>query len=693
VKRTLLLVDDEPNILKALQRLLVHDGYQILTAGSGQEGLAMLEDHDVDVIISDQRMPSMTGVEFLTRAKEVCPQTVRIVLSAYSDFDAVTDAINHGTIYKFFTKPWDAGLMRTNVQEAFLYSEQRWKNIQLSRVFESTLEGIMITDTNSVILAVNPAFSKITGYTADEVIGKTPKILRSGRQDAAFYQEMWQTLKESGHWQGEIWNRRKSGEVYPEWLAIAAIRNEAGEINQYAALFNDITEQKKTEQQLVHLAYHDALTGLPNRLLFDDRLNMALAHAQRSGTMLAVMFLDLDRFKNINDGLGHSIGDKLLRAVAERLSRTVRQEDTVARMGGDEFTVLLPDISHVEDAVEVSEKILDVLKQPLQIDAHELFVTSSIGISIYPDDGDQAEALMKNADTALYRAKEAGRDNYQFYTPAMNAQTLEKLTLENRLRHALERNQFELHYQPQMHLATGQIVGTEALLRWRTEEDELIPPMDFIPLLEETGLIIPVGAWVLQQACMQNSAWQASGQPPLRVAVNLSARQFGQRDLLHTVQDCLSNSGLAANMLELEVTESLVMEATTGNQDVMADLKAAGLQLAMDDFGTGYSSLSYLKRLPFDTIKIDRSFIRDMLSNPEDVAIVKTIINLAHALKRRVIAEGVETQEQLAQLRQLGCDEIQGYLLSRPLPAEAVPQWLEQQRLDQQIFVKHEALG
>ncbi|VAW73031.1 Sensory box/GGDEF family protein [hydrothermal vent metagenome] len=677
-QRTLLLVDGEPNILKALQRLLHDDGYCILTAGNGREGLALLENNDVNVIISDQRMPHMTGVEFLSKVKDLYPQTVRIVLSAYSDFSVFADAINHGSIYKFFTKPWDDKLMRANVQEAFQRSELGWKNNQLTRVFESTMEGIMITNTKGTILAVNPAFTEITGYTAVEAIGKTPEILHSGHQDEAFYEDMWRTLLATGHWQGEVWNRRKSGEVYPEWLAITAIHDDSGKTSQYAALFSDISEQKKNAKQLAHQAYHDSLTDLPNRLLFDDRLNMALAHAQRNNTMLAVMFLGLDRFKNINDSLGHAIGDRLLQDVAERLTQSMRQEDTVARMGGDEFTILLSHILHADNAAEVAEKILAAFEQPLHIDGHELFITFSIGISIYPGDANQSESLKKNADTAMYRAKERGRNNYQFYIPAMNARALERLTLENRLRHALERDQFLLYYQPQMHLDTGQIVGIEALLRWRTEQGELISPAEFIPLLEETGLIIPVGEWVLQQACRQNSAWQAAAHPPLRVAVNLSARQFGQRDLLSQVLDCLVTTGLQAQYLELEITESIMMDAAHGKLEILETLRQAGLQLAIDDFGTGYSSLSYLKQLPIDTIKIDQCFICNAAHDPEDAAIVKAIITLAHDLKRKVIAEGVETQEQLALLRTLGCDEIQGYLLSRPLAAEALPAWLEQ---------------
>ncbi|HEC12681.1 MAG TPA: EAL domain-containing protein [Acidiferrobacteraceae bacterium] len=688
MERTLLLVDDEPKILSALRRLLSRDGYRILTANSGREGLALLENSDVDVIISDQRMPRMTGVEFLSEVKELFPQTVRIVLSACSDFGAVTEAISMGAVYNFFAKPWNDGLMCANVKEAFRRVEVNRKNNQLTRVFESTIEGIMITDTRGVIRVANPAFTAITGYEADEVIGQTAKILHSGRQDKQFYKDMWQSLLDTGHWQGEIWNRRKSGEVYPELLAITEITDSYGRAVQYVALFNDITEQKKNEERIAHQVYHDALTGLPNRLLFYDRLDIALAHVKRNGQKLAVMFLDMDRFKNVNDSLGHSAGDLLLQRTAERLTQNIRKEDTVARLGGDEFTVLLSQLTNVGSAAEVAEKILDAFKRPMNIDGHELFITASIGISIYPDDAQQAESLMKNADAAMYRAKDCGRNNYQFYSPAMNARALERLALESKLRFALQRGEFMLHYQPQMDLYTGQIIGMEVLLRWNTKDWGLVSPAEFIPLLEETGLILPVGEWVLQQACAQNSAWQADGYPPMCIAVNLSARQFVQQNLVRSITDILERTGLAAQYLELEITESIMMDAVSAKLKVLQALKATGLQIAVDDFGTGYSSLSYLKRFPIDTIKIDQSFVRDMTRDPADVAIVETVIALAHNLKHKVIAEGVETQEQLALLRRLGCDEIQGYLLSRPLSAEVMSEWL-----DQQLYVKHQAQG
>jgi len=677
MERTLLIVDDEENVLKALTRLLRRDGYRILTAGNAHEGLLLLEKNKVDVIISDQRMPHMTGVEFLYRVKDLYPDTVRIVLSAYSDFTAITDAINKGAVYNFFFKPWNKKLMRANVKEAFRRVEVNWKNNQLTRVFESTIEGIMITDTRGIIRVVNPAFTAITGYEANEVIGQTAKVLHSGRQDKQFYEDMWQSLLTTGYWQGEIWNRHKNGEVYPELMAITEIVDSSGKAVQYVALFNDITEQKKNEERIAYQAYHDALTGLPNRLLFHDRLDMALAHAKRNGRKLAVMFLDMDRFKNVNDSLGHSTGDLLLKRVAERLTQSIRKADTVARLGGDEFTVLLSQLAGVNSAAEVAEKILDVFKKPLDIDGHGLIITASIGISVFPDDARQAESLMKNADTAMYRAKDCGRNNYQFYSPAMNTRTLERLALENKLRFALERGEFLLHYQPQMDLYTGQIIGMEALLRWRTEEWGWVSPAEFIPLLEETGLILPVGKWVLQQACAQNRAWQAAGYPTMRIAVNLSARQFVQQDLVHSIADILEKTGLEPQHLELEITESIMMDAVSEKLKVLETLKQTGLQIAVDDFGTGYSSLSYLKRLSIDTIKIDQSFVQDMTEDPADVAIVETIIALAHNLKHKVIAEGVETNKQLMMLRKLKCNEIQGYLISRPMPAESVTQWLD----------------
>jgi diguanylate cyclase (GGDEF)-like protein/PAS domain S-box-containing protein len=438
----------------------------------------------------------------------------------------------------------------------------------------------------------------------------------------------------------------------------------------------DITERKAAEETIRHLAYHDGLTGLPNRTLFEDRLTVTLAQARRKRRLAAVMFLDLDRFKVVNDTVGHAMGDRLLQSVAERLKALVREGDTVARVGGDEFTLLLPEVGRVEDAVDVAERILETLRDPWPVNGHEFHITTSIGIAMCPGDGEDAESLMRNADTAMYRAKDRGRDNYKLYAPAMNSRIAERLALENSLRHALERDEFVVHYQPQVNLETGRIVGVEALVRWQHPERGLVSPVEFIPVAEETGLIVPLGAWVLRTACAQSKAWQDAGLPPMRMAVNLSARQFQRRDLLDTVAAALAETGLAPEYLQLEITEGAAMQDVDQTLAILRELREAGVQLSIDDFGTGHSSLSYLKRFPIDVVKIDQSFVQDLTLDPNDAAIASTIIVMAHNLGLKVIAEGVETAEQLAFLRERDCDEMQGFLFSRAAPAPELDQML-----------------
>ena len=586
----MLLVDDEERVRSALERLLRYDGYKILHANNGKQGLEVLAQHDVGVIISDQRMPGMSGVEFLSRVKELYPETIRIILSGYADLESVTEAINRGSISKFYTKPWDNEVLRVDVMEAF------WRH-DLAREKELLLQEIQTA--NDQLAQVN--------------------------------------------------------------LELA-----------------NAIEQKS--DLIEHIAHYDALTELPNRLLFLDRLDQELARAQRDQCMVAVFSINLDRFKLINDSFGYPVGDQLLQIVARRLSGLVRASDTIARLAGDQFSLVLTGVKTAHAAGEVAQKILDAFaSDSISIGDNEIFVTLSIGISIYPVDGVNTATLLKNADAALHQAKEEGRNNFQYYAEQMNAFAWQRLKLETELRHALVREQFLLYYQPKVNIESGKIVGMEALLRWQSPERGLVSPGEFIPLLEETGLILAVGEWVLRAACRQASMWKTSGLQNIHIAVNLSPMQFKQPDFAGIVLGILNESALDLSLgtIELELTESLLMNDALGAVDTLIRLHDAGIRFSIDDFGTGYSSLSYLKRFPISSLKIDQSFVRDLLPDNDDEAIVTAIIALGHSLGLKVIAEGVETVAQLAQLRKLGCNEIQGFLFSRPISATGMAQLLQ----------------
>ncbi|RCX26374.1 PAS domain S-box protein [Thioalbus denitrificans] len=548
-----------------------------------------------------------------------------------------------------------------------------------ARVFESTNEGVVVTDTDGIILTVNNAFERITGYGAAEVKGQNPRILKSDRHDELFYRTLWENILTTGQWQGEIWNRRKSGEIYPEWLTISAVRDTAGETTHFVGVFADISAIKESEQQLEHLAHHDPLTGLPNRLLFNARLAHALQRARREQSQVAVLFLDLDRFKNVNDSLGHPAGDRLIQAVAGRLVGCVRDQDTVARLGGDEITIIAEDIRHSRDAAAVAQKVLEAFARPFALDDQEVYITASMGVSLFPDDGGEVATLVKNADAAMYRAKAQGRNNYQFYTAELTTMAFERLALESSLRRALERGELVLHYQPQVACGDGRITGLEALVRWRHPEMGLVAPGRFIPIAEETGLIIPLGAWVLEAACRQAHVWHTAGHPGLTLSVNLSARQFQQPDLVETVERILAETGLEAGTLELELTESAFTDNAEEAVRSLHRLKALGVTLAIDDFGTGYSSLSQIKQFPIDRLKIDKSFVDDIPHDADDMTITRAIIALGRSLQMEVVAEGVETEAQRAFLEAEGCDTLQGFLFSTPVPAEAFGELLQRE--------------
>jgi diguanylate cyclase (GGDEF)-like protein/PAS domain S-box-containing protein len=545
-----------------------------------------------------------------------------------------------------------------------------------AEVFEQSREGIVITDVEQNIVMVNRAFTWITGYSESEVLGRNPSMLSSGHHDKAFFDEMWSTIHKQGYWHGEIWNRKKDGSVFPQWLHITRTLDDRGELTGYVGISEDISQRKAYEEHIQWLANFDVLTELPNRTLLVDRSTHVMRMAQRNNSHVSILYCDLDLFKNINDVLGHSVGDRLLVAIARRMSSVLRAEDTVSRYGGDEFILLLPDTS-AEGAANVAEKILESISEPYDIDGMELSITLSMGIAVYPQDGKDFETLIKHGDIAMYRAKKIGRNNYCFYTSELQEISAHTLQLENDIQYALSRNELLLFYQPQVSLTDGKIIGVEALLRWQHPKFGLVPPMDFIPLAENSGQILHIGEWVLRTAMGQLRSWIDNGMEPIKIAVNLSVRQLRQPRLFDMLTSVVEEFGIDHQFLELELTESMLMEDQENIIATLYRISEYGIQLAIDDFGTGYSSLSYLRRLPVDYLKIDKAFTQDMLNNAGDAIIARSIITLGHSLGLKVIAEGVETGAQLDFLRAHHCDHMQGFLFSKPLPVEEVTAMLE----------------
>ncbi|MBK7414075.1 MAG: EAL domain-containing protein [Dechloromonas sp.] len=524
----------------------------------------------------------------------------------------------------------------------------------------------MITDHNGVIINVNKAFTQITGYTREEAVGQTPRILKSNRHDAAFYRMMWTSVAEKGSWEGEVWDQRKGGEIYPKWLSITVVRDAHGDILNYIGCFSDITERKAAQEKIEYLAHHDPLTSLPNRLLLRDRFTHSRELIRRTGRSMAFMFLDLDHFKRINDSLGHRVGDDLLIAVVKRLRSCLRECDTLSRQGGDEFILILNDLEGKESAAKVAGKIISSLNQPFQIGIHSLNTSVSIGIALAPIDGDDFDSLLQKADTAMYVSKESARGTYCFFHQSMNDQAKRRLDLSNCLRGALNADQFRLVYQPQVFADSGRVFGAEALLRWHPDDRAAISPSEFIPLAEEIGMILPIGEWVIAQACDQARRWRDDGLN-CRIAVNVSGVQIYRDDIVATIQRASRSAGISPELIQVELTESTLIEDSILVHDAISGLKAIGTSVAIDDFGTGYSSLAYLKRFRVDKLKIDRSFIADACFNEESAAMTRAVISIAHSLNMRSIAEGVETPEQLAFIRQAGCNEVQGFIYSQPL--------------------------
>ncbi len=544
-------------------------------------------------------------------------------------------------------------------------------------VLRSMSEAVAVIDLDFRFISVNPAFSRITGYSEEEVIGQNSRLLDSSQHSAEFYRRVRDVLERTGHWAGEMWQRRKDGEEFLGWIEMSEVRDAMGLRSHFVAVVNDITDKKRAEQELRYLANYDTLTGLPNRALLSERLGRAIVRARRQETRVAVLFLDLDRFKDINDSLGHAAGDRLLKAAATRLQATVGASDTVARLGGDEFTVVLEDVESIPAVERMAREILTAFSMPLEVDErHDVSITPSLGVSLYPDHALVPTDLLKFADTAMYQAKAEGRNTYQIYNETMDAESRRRATVLASLRKALDRGEFRLVYQPRMALADGRITGVEALLRWHSAELGEIPPTVFIPLAEESGLILQIGDWVLSEALQTLKRWRSHGLNEISIGVNVSVLQLLRGNLPEQLRNMIHELGVPANRIELEVTESMVMRNAEQTTTVLNELRKLGVTLAIDDFGTGYSSLVYLKRLPIDTLKIDKEFIGDLTRDPDDEAITSTVIAMAHSLGLNVVAEGVETLAQMQFLREHRCDEVQGYWLARPLEPEACLRFL-----------------
>lgn len=550
--------------------------------------------------------------------------------------------------------------------------ENRERLRQAAAVFDCTREGVLVTDTQGLIVHVNRAFMEITGYQRDDVMGQRPSLFKSGRHSAHFYQQMFQALESTGEWSGEIWNRRKSGEVYPQWQTIRVIHDDQGQVSHYVAVFSDISAMKNSEHELAHLAHHDPLTDLPNRLLFTDRAEQALASAQVHKRGCALLLMDLDHFKIINDSLGHNVGDQLLKLVAERLSGLFGPGVTLARLGGDEFAVLAESCPQVVQAAALAQRMLNAMKDPFIFDGNQLFISASIGISLFPSDALSAEQLLRNADSALFKAKSAGREGYALYTEELTAHAQHRVEIAGELRRALDQHELRVYYQPVHDLHDSRLVGVEALVRWQHPERGLVPPGEFIPIAERTGLIAEIDAWVMDQACRQMCQWLADGAPLSFIAINVSSRLFARRELYEQVAQVLHTTGLDPAFLELEVTESAVMDDPEVALEQLHRLRELGLRLAIDDFGTGYSSLLRLKRLPVQKLKIDQGFVAGLPWDEDDAAIVRVVIALAKSMGMQVHAEGIEQVEQARFLLDQECDMGQGCWFGRPMPADEI---------------------
>ena len=661
--------------------ILERRGYAIDVVRDAEEGFRAVDRGSYDLMVVDHDMPGVNGLEMIRRLADngSLPPTLMIVDSGNESLAG--EAMRLGAVDYIMkdSQGYYLEQIPNLIDEALGRHRLSQQKLQLAAEIVDTIdEAIVITDAHGDIVQVNDAFCRLTGYSAAEVHGKNPRMMKSHRHDREFYRLMWESLTRTGRWQGEVWDRRKDGEVFAKLMSISTVTNHRGEVTHYVGVFSDITERKEAEAHLTSLAYSDPLTGLPNRTLAMDRLRQAVLQAERPGRSVGVLFLDLDGFKDVNDSLGHPAGDEVLVAVAQRIRETVRKGDTVARLGGDEFTVILPEVRDGTEVAPVARKLIESLAGAYRVADTDIFITASIGAAVYPYDGSNAETLIQNADAAMYHAKDAGKNTFQFFSSGMNLNVLNRLELEAELRLAIQRDQFVLHYQPQLDVRTGRVAAIEALIRWNHPRDGLVLPDKFVPIAEKTGLIGPIGDWALRAAFLQNSEWQREGLGTFRMAVNLSARQAEGPRIVTVLDKIFKETGLNPNSLELEIGEDTVFRATESTIDALRQLRERGVIVSVDGYGSGYSSLTRLQRFPADKVKIDRAVIAEVSGEPDDAAMARAIIATAHSMNLKVVAEGVETQAQLVFLRDHGCDLWQGNLGSRPVPAEALEAFLRE---------------
>ena len=667
---SILYVEDDDDDLNVLTRYLERRFGIVFTARNGVDGLTLFHQHKPSIVITDLHMPGLDGLTMIEEIHKHDPSTPVIVISGSEGHTSAEKMFEYG-VTKYLRKPIQPDKLVTAIN-ACLKNKHQENHLKLSAsVFLSSSLAITITDRNKELVSVNPAFSQITGFSQDEVIGRNPKLLSSGKHDAKFYQAMWHSINTKKEWSGEVWNRRKNGDLFLEWITINAITNELGEVTHYFSVFSDITERKAAEEAIRKLTYHDSLTGLPNRRLFLDRLEQEIKKTDRSQQSLAVIFLDLDNFKDVNDTLGHNFGDQVLQEAASRLTGCVRETDTVARLGGDEFTICLPNISSTNNVDIIAQHILKAMSLPFKLNDELFYLSASLGISLYPDDAITIPNILKNADQAMFFAKQKGRNCAHYFRPEMEEKAIVRKEMIQDLRIASEENQFTIFYQPIIEMQTGAIHKAEALIRWEHPSHGFISPVDFIPIAEDCGIISKIGDWVFKQAALQASVWRDKYHHDFQISINKSPKQFQSQSNSH--QDWfeyLEEIGLSSNNIIVEITEGMLMDSNTSNTNQLLNFRDKGIQVSLDDFGTGYSSLSYLKKFDIDFLKIDQSFVRNLSENSDDHALCEAIIVMSHKLGIKVVAEGIETQQQFDLLKDAGCDFGQGYLFSKPVTAE-----------------------